>query len=401
MSILENIFKVVGVTAAVWASSPAERFDHLSINVVDENLNRYVQQQKRQASTWFAYQVPARQGQHSMCCYNKGKKTICDLSQTQYGYGSSSDSPTTDHINVFVHMEQGQVSNIMPVGDHCEVKADGVTVDWLTDVSSRQSIDWLAAQIRNTQAGDEHGSLYTLGLHEDSHAADTLYDLVIEDAGDYSEQSVFWLGQRQADGFGYLNTLFQELPVGELRRKINFALSQNRSSAANDLLKSIAQHDQDTEQQADAIFWLSQTDGVDDLPAFLIDLMSETDSHAVKEKAIFSLSQIDSDAASDALADLVDHHADREVREKALFWLTQNDPQKAQKAAMALLESGSGRSEMENAVFTLSQLPDEQSADALFGIIKGDYSREVKKKALFWLSQSDDPKTLDQLEDLL
>ncbi len=401
MSILENLVKVVGVSAAVWSASPSDRFEHLNIHVIDENLNRYVKQQKQQASSWFAYQVPAREGQHSMCCYNKGKQSICDLNQTQYGYGSSSDSPTTENINVFVHVDQGQVASIMPIGDHCEVKADGITVNWLEGVSARESIDWLAQHIRSNEDGDEHGSLYTLGLHEDSHAADTLYELVIEDAGDYSEQAVFWLGQRQSDGFGYLNTLFKELPVGELRRKINFALSQNHSSAANDLLKSIAQHDQDAEQQADAIFWLSQTKGVKGLPAFLIDLLSETDSHAIKDKAVFSLSQIKSAEASDALAGLVDHHADQSVREKALFWLAQNDPEKAQKAAMALLASDSGRSEMENAVFTLSQLPDEQSADALLRIIKGDYARAVKKKALFWLSQSDDPKTLAQLEDLL
>ncbi len=400
MNILENVVKLVAFTAAVWSSSPTGPLDQLSVNVVTGGLNQYLKQHES-TSTWFAYQVPAADGRSSMCCFNRGEQSVCDLNKTQYGYGSTSDSPTTDNINVFVHLEQGQVAKILPVGDHCEVRADGITVDWLDEVSSQQSINWLTQQITSHNDGDEHGGLYALSLHGTEQAAEALYDLVKKEGGDYSEQSVFWLGQRQDDGFGYLKTLFKELPVGELRRKINFALSQNHNQAANEMLKKIAQHDKDKEQQADAIFWLSQIDEVEDLPAFLIDLMSQNNSHEIKEKAIFSLSQIETDEASNALANLVDNHADTDVREKALFWLTQNDPAKAQQAAIKLLQSGGRESEMENAVFTLSQLPDEQAAEALFTIIKGEYSRPIKKKALFWLSQSDDPDTMAKLEELL
>ncbi len=222
-----------------------------------------------------------------------------------------------------------------------------------------------------------------------------------KEGGDYSEQSVFWLGQRQHDGFDYLQKLYEKLPVGKVRRKLNFALSQNHNEEAVELLKDIALDDRDNEQQADAIFWLSQTDDVNDLPAFLIDLMSTSDNHEVKEKAIFSLSQINNDEANQELANLVKDHLDEEVREKALFWLGQNSPEQAKIAAIELLNSGQDQGELEHAVFVLSQLPSKQSAAALLAIVKGDYSRSVKKKAIFWLSQTDDEKTLKALEDLL
>ncbi len=403
MNTLKTIFQSAVFATVAWSVASAQQYTGLEnsdlvTKIVPENLKTYLNQQ---SDGWFAYSIPAVPNTHSMCCYNHGKQSICDLNKNHHGYGSSSDTPYTENIHVFVNLDKGQVNQIMPVGDHCEVKASGMTIDWLTDVNQRQSIQWLKNQISNEGKGDENGSLYALGLHPDEAAADALFDLAKSNAGDYSEQAVFWLGQREYDGFDRLESLYQVLPRGEVRRKLNFALSQNSNTEAVDLLKSIAQHDEDDKQQADAIFWLSQTDEVNDLPAFLIDLMSDSNSHEVRDKAIFSLSQIDNEEANHELMKLVEGHKDSQVREKALFWLAQNSPQKAKKAALSLLESNSNVSEQENAVFVLSQLSTKESSQALFDIVKGDYARNIKKKALFWLSQSDDHSVLSQLEDLL
>jgi HEAT repeat protein len=189
--------------------------------------------------------------------------------------------------------------------------------------------------------------------------------------------------------------------VSEIRRQVNFALSQNKHADAIKLLQQIAQHDKDQAQQADAIFWLSQTDHVADLPTFLVGLLSATDKSEIKEKAIFSLSQINNAESNQALTNLAKDHKDVAVREKALFWLAQNSPEQAQKAALNILDLGGKDSELENAVFVLSQLPSQQSSAALFAIVKGDYPRNIKKKAIFWLTQSDDEAVLTQLEQWL
>jgi HEAT repeat protein len=194
--------------------------------------------------------------------------------------------------------------------------------------------------------------------------------------------------------------LFADLPAGDVRRHINFALSQHGSEQAVDLLKEIALGDEDAEQQSDAIFWLSQTDHVADLPAFLIDLMGDRQDSEVKEKAVFSLSQIGSEEANEALEQLVKDHLDEEVREQALFWLAQNSPERARPAAMNLLKTSVDRAQQEHAVFVLSQLPGAGSAEALFAVVEGSYPRSVKKQALFWLSQSDDAEVISRLESL-
>ncbi|WP_223788335.1 HEAT repeat domain-containing protein [Marinicella meishanensis] len=394
---LKKMKHTLALTAVFCSSACWAQFPQLDINRVDASLSAHSQKH----DGWLAYSVPAAVDTPSMCCWNQGEQTVCDLNEKQYGYGSSSHSPNTDFIHVFVHMDDGAIKRMLPVGDHCEVKADGLTIDWLTAVDSQDSIDWLTDTVTNQQEGDENGALYVLSLHAGEAAARALYDLAANNQDGYSEQSVFWLGQREQDGFAHLQELYETLPVGEVRRKINFALSQNRTTEAVELLQAIAQDESDGEQQADAIFWLSQTDQVADLPAFLVDLMSHTERREVKEKAIFSLSQINSDEANDELAKLVKDHLDAEVREKALFWLAQNSPQRAEKAALALLNTRQDRGELDNAVFVLSQLPSEQSAKALLQVVKGHYARSVKKQALFWLTQTEDEATLKQLEDLL
>ncbi len=397
MNKIKQLTQITCLTIIAFGHATAQPFTNLQTQIVPEDLSTYL---KQHDDGWFAYSVPAQSNTRSMCCYDKGKQAVCDLTTRNYGYGSSSDSPYTDNVNVFVQLNDGEVEQIMPIGDHCDVKAEGLTVAWLTDVSNNQSIQWLQQQA--IQSGDDHnGSMYVLGLHQGDEAAEALMDLAEDNAGEYSEQAVFWLGQRQSDGYQYLAELYESLPVGDVRRKLNFALSQNHTDEAVALLKTIALGDRDSEQQADAIFWLSQTDDVADLPEFLIDLMSNTSSNKVQERAIFSLSQINTSQANQQLAMLVKDHKDAQVREKSLFWLAQNSPEQARTAAMDLLKSSHRESEQENAVFVLSQLPSEQSSTALFEVIKGDYKRGIKKKALFWLSQSDDPETISQLEDLL
>jgi HEAT repeat protein len=395
-----NLMKTtLGLLTLVATSAAAnDSFKQLNVTASEQSLSQHVRQADR-SEQWFAYSLPAAEGTRSMCCYQHGEQSFCDLTIKQYGYGTSGDSPLTEQIHLFVQLKNGQAKRLLPVGDHCEVKANGQTVTWLSAVSEAESLDWLDDQVRTAGEDDASGGLYAISLHAGTQARDVLQELATEQHDDYSEQAVFWLGQR-SDGLVALQDLFDALPVGDVRRHINFALSQHGSEQAVEWLKAIALGDRDAEQQSDAIFWLSQTDHVSDLPAFLIDLMSDSQHQEVKEKAVFSLSQIRSDEANDALEQLVKDHLDEEVREQALFWLAQNSPQRARPAAMNLLKTSVDRAQQEHAVFVLSQLPGAESAEALFAVVEGSYPRSVKKQALFWLSQSEDAAVINRLESL-
>ena len=93
----------------------------------------------------------------------------------------------------------------------------------------------------------------------------------------------------------------------------------------------------------DAVFWLGQMAG-DAVTANLADLAAEdTVDRAVRESAVFALSQRPKDEGVPALIHVAQTNRDPSVRKKALFWLGQsNDPR-----ALSLFETilaGPGKS---------------------------------------------------------
>ena len=55
----------------------------------------------------------------------------------------------------------------------------------------------------------------------------------------------------------------------------------------------------------------------------------------------------------------------------------------------------------ESAVFALSQLRRDEGVPALIRIARTHASPSVRKKALFWLGQSDDPRAMALFEEIL
>jgi len=399
MNSFKLIILIVGLMLSIFTVYAQQPMAALNSRINNDSLTQYLQQSFN--DQWFVYRIPAAENTRSMCCFNQDETAVCDLNRTHHGYGSSDSSSYTEHIRLFVHINKGQVQQVLPVGDHCEVKAEGLGIDWLQQVSVTQSIQWLKQLIASVGDGDDNGSLFALSLHDDKAAAQAMYELAINNANEYSAQAVFWLSQRPKDGLAYLQALYEELPLGEARSQIGFALSQINQPEAVNLLKQIAQYDPQIEQQADAIFWLSQTDTEGDIAKFLISILAQSTSSEIKQKAVFSLSQMKSEIAESELIKLVTGHNDSEVRSQALFWLAQTKPMLGEKAAINLIQNSQQSDEQEQAVFVLSQLPAKHASVALFKIVKGHYDRHIKKKALFWLSQSDDEDTLKQLENLL
>lgn len=99
-----------------------------------------------------------------------------------------------------------------------------------------------------------------------------------------------------------------------------------------------------SQTRRDAVFWLGQMAG-GSVTANLAQLVTEdTVDRAVRESAVFALSQRPKDEGIPALIHVATTNRDPSVRKKALFWLGQsNDPR-----ALALFESilaGNGKSQ--------------------------------------------------------
>lgn len=156
----------------------------------------------------------------------------------------------------------------------------------------------------------------------------------VADLGDIAPQSA-------AD---YLVALARRLP-GDAGKKAIFPATLGNGVTIWPQLMQVARDAaiaRDTRR--DAVFWLGQMAG-DAATANLAKLVTEDSvDEAVRESAVFALSQRPRDEGVPALIHVAQTNRDPEVRKKALFWLGQsNDPR-----ALALFETilaGTGKAQ--------------------------------------------------------
>jgi len=276
---------------------------------------------------WIAFSIPALEGTRSPCCWkgnwSGGNNFGCSLTREFSSYGTMSESPTVESLIAYTQVRDGHVEQLKIVGEHCPMDTAGQSVTYVSTSNDRSTIDWLGDLAdEGVQHRIGHSAIWAMALHASPYAGDRLRDIARENRGEFSAEAVFWLGEARGEaGCDSLERLLDELPVGETRRRINFALSQNDSDRATRLLTGIARNDRDPEQRADALFWLAE-----EHPATARDLVLEVidteQDREVLERAVFAMSQLPDGVAGPMLLDLAkDESAPREARRQALFWL--------------------------------------------------------------------------------
>jgi len=291
---------------------------------------------------WIALRFPALEGTRSPCCW-KGKwvssrEVGCRLKKEHQSYGTRSDSPLTENVIAYARISAGEVGSLQVVGEHCPMEADGARVAWIGNVDSTASLNWLEGVARSNNNAAKGTALYALALHRSTEASDRLYALAKEPHGELAGEAIFWLGDRRGvDGFEALNRLLSELPNGAARQEINFALAQNGSNPAIDLLSGISRTDRDPEQRGNALFWLAE-EFPEKAPDLLLEALADEQDEEVQEQAVFAISQLPPEIGTPMLLELArDEHKSRELRRQALFWLANSDDEEAVAALADLL----------------------------------------------------------------
>ncbi|MDX2417260.1 MAG: HEAT repeat domain-containing protein [Xanthomonadales bacterium] len=292
---------------------------------------------------WLAFSLPALVGSRSPCCW-KGKwngmgETGCSLEVTHQSYGTRSDSPLAENVIVLSQIREGRVVDLRVVGESCPVEANGAQVTWIGSVDNAAGLDWLEETARSDgedSVGDS--ALFALALHRSPEAGQRLYTLAKETESDLSEEAIFWLGENRGEqGFKILKQLLTELPRGDRRRAINFALAQNNTAEAADLLFKISKTDADPEQRGEAMFWLAE-EYPQQAQDWLLEVIETEKDEDVLEQAVFAISQLPGGMGDQLLLELVKNdQASRAVRRQAIFWLAQSDNDSSVAALTELL----------------------------------------------------------------
>ena len=215
-------------------------------------------------------------------------------------------------------------------------------------------------------------------------------------------QAIFWLSQVNTDrAVTALDSVLMRSTDREIQEKAIFALSQHGSARAGQILRRfIDRDDAPDDLKANAIFWLGQEHGGENI-GYLQEIYPRLKSEELKEKVIFSISQNNDERARRWLMDLaLNANEPMEMRKKALFWAGQNGD-----VAIAdltrLYNTMNDREMKEQLIFAYSQRHEPEAVDQLMAIAEKEPDPELRKKAIFWLGQSHDPRAAEFLLRLI
>jgi len=142
------------------------------------------------------------------------------------------------------------------------------------------------------------------------------------------EKAVFWIGNAgDAAAVADLKEIYAKEKSDAVKKQIIFAFQLAKPKEAAEELIRIAKLDASPELRKQAVFWLGQKATAECVKA-LKDIADAPDGErALKEQAVFAISQLPKEKSVPMLIDLARDNKSLDVRKKAIFWLGQSgDP---------------------------------------------------------------------------
>lgn len=297
---------------------------------------------KLPADGWSSWEVAAVAEAPAWCCWTDGVNArngswgTCKLDGNQGGFGSRDDE-TTDTVRIYARTVSGKVDRLRALSASCPVEAATPIRDLGTvaqDDSARWLIDLGKQADQGTVKRNRIGNnvLAALAVHRGNFARDTLAGMARNDTRkETRKQAVFWLAQvRGAEGAEITSSVMFNDKDPDVREHAAFALGQSKSPRVTADLIRLGNTDKVGDVRAQAWFWLAHTGAPEAENAISAALRKDSDDD-VRERAIFALSRLPDDRGTKALiAAAEDRSLSREQRKRAVFWLTQSESDAAQ-----------------------------------------------------------------------
>ena len=306
----------------------ANPFENMYQKIKNLTPSEFILESKKE-DYWFAYLAANQAGTVSSCCWNKQageNKSFqsCDLNNEINAIGYKENSLIAENNHIYIQVKNRKISNVLPLGEHCEVNSESMNVFWLEDVQQKQSVDFLEKLALESIAEKSNHALMALASHQSELASKTLIKLSKSSLQKTAKDAVFWIGASRKNGLNHLKKLYAELPKGEVRKQINFATSLIKSKEASLFLQSIALNDESREQRSDALFWLAEADP-ESTKKIILKLLEDESSDI--GNLIYSLSRLPNGQGDETMLKLLTDDYSNEIKKSSLFWLSQSDNQ--------------------------------------------------------------------------
>ncbi len=227
---------------------------------------------------------------------------------------------------ILIRIENNQPDQLRIASPDCHLDAGGLPFYWFNNVPAAESIAWL-----KTHAADGHGeaAIMAISLHQSNTADQALDELAqTTEPVEVRKRAAVWLGcSRGAHGIATLKRMLASDTNADVRDRVVFALSQSKDPAGIPLVIEAARNDKDPHIRGQSLFLLAQRAASQVSKTAIENALENDPGSAVRERAVFALSQLRNGEGIPMLVDLAKTHRDPAVRKKAMFWLGQSkDP---------------------------------------------------------------------------
>lgn len=290
---------------------------------------------------WVSWQVPAVAGAPAWCCFSSWNdrdpsRMTCRLDGGGGNHGMHDGDETTDAVKIYARSTGGRIDRLQALAATCPVETN-TPVRPLGDVSVDDSTRWLARQVKlpSTDAVSGRpigeGALAALALHRGDPAREALARFARDPGTETRKWSVFWLALlRGAEGAELTSSVMFGDADAEVREHAAFALSQSKSTRVSQDLIRLGNSDASGSVRAKAWFWLAHTGAPGSERAIGEALRKDRDAE-VREQAVFALSRLPGERGTKALIAVAeDQSLSHEQRRRAVFWLSQSETDSAQ-----------------------------------------------------------------------
>jgi len=410
--ILQTYHLLIALLLIVSLSKSASAENSLELSAKN-SIQQAILRKPDASESWFAYQIEMEPNNGMPCCYLGNKQQGCSLERRKNHWGSNHRSNEIDSsiLRIYFQTKDKMVNDIFIAGSECHVEQGSKNLNLLEQASQTESLEFLNSlilnksndkQVKGIRRNVSDQALAGIALHKGKPAYDLLNKMTDSQDRHLSHKAVFWLGQaRNEAGYRSLINIIddKQQPIKKRKQSV-FALSVNRHYESGNKLLELAKASTEDLIRGEALFWIAEKN-IPGAIKVIVATLNESSSRKLQDKAVFALSQIDTDQAWAVLKDIAKEHRSIVVQKQAVFWLSQNHSRKPLGLLLDIAQGRAPKSVREQAVFSISQLDSTDSVDGLVKLLKSSKERFIKQKAIFWLGQSDEEAAAEFVESLI
>jgi HEAT repeats len=257
MRVLCVVTVAVLVSTGAFAQTPVVTNGTLDARAVTRGLEREVAAiaERSTAPTWIGYAVTVPTRDHDETCWSGDSRFVSRPLTTLKLEGPN-------ELFVLYRVANKQVERIKIASAACPIDAAGLTLHWLSGVTSTESLDFLMT-FTSGDAGRRlaNSAVVAIALHGDPASLDRLLMLARNAKdGHVRGDALFWVAQRAGDkAAGTITDAIERDPDTEVKKRAVFALSQLPPDEAVTRLMDVARNNRNREVRRQAMFWLGQT----------------------------------------------------------------------------------------------------------------------------------------------